>query len=63
MNKLEGSDGRKGDKKTQEEVRIFAVKAVNDKIMTEAETARFYGVSEGAVSDWLTKWRSSSKRR
>ena len=48
-------DGRKRDKSTQEEVRLFAVKAVIEKIMTQAETARFYKVSEGAVSDWLKK--------
>jgi len=63
MNELEDSDGRKRDKRTQEEVRIFAVRAVNDKIMTQAETARFYGVSEGAVSDWLTKYRHGGEAR
>ena len=60
---MEDIDGRKRNKSTQEEVRLFAVKAVIEGIMTQAETARFYKVSEGAVSDWLKKYRHGGESR
>lgn len=56
-------DGRKRDKSAQKEVRLFAVKAVIQGKMTQAESARFYEVSEGAVSDWLKKYRHGGKAR
>jgi transposase len=56
-------DGRKRDKSAQKEVRLFAVKAVIEGIMTQSETARFYKVSEGAVSDWLKKYRHGGEAR
>jgi transposase len=56
-------DGRKLNKQAQEERRVLAVKAVSQKLMSQAEAARFFEVSDTAVSDWMKKYRHGGINR
>ena len=54
---MKSIDGRKSTKNIQQERRILSVRAVIERKMTQAEAARFFEVSDSAISKWIKKYR------
>jgi transposase len=54
---MKNIDGRKASKDVQQERRILAVKAVTEGKMRQAEAARFFEISESAISKWIKKYK------